>query len=175
MRPGYEIVSFFLIKQDSEPYYLLSGWKGSIVPSPLLPDLGEVEHETFLLLLWPSPTGEGSCQLSLDVGMLNWRHFLLHCRLSRGRCPRICSSGSGTVSGTQFCSSLPFCRSWCVVSFSSCWAFCATARSHRSRRQWAAMVERESLDLLSLAFIRGWKFQNPSKLLIIFLVWVSGK
>ena len=71
MRPGYEIVSFFLIKQDSEPYYLLSGWKGSIVPSPLLPDLGEVEHETFLLLLWPSPTGEGSCQLSLDVGMLN--------------------------------------------------------------------------------------------------------
>lgn len=41
-----------------------------MVPSPLLPDLGEVEHKTFLLLLWPS-AGEGSWQLSLDVGMLN--------------------------------------------------------------------------------------------------------
>lgn len=42
-----------------------------MVPSSLLPDFGEVGHETFLLLLGPSPPGGGSWQLSLNVGMLN--------------------------------------------------------------------------------------------------------
>lgn len=43
-----------------------------MVPSPLLPNLGEMGQEIFLPLLWPSPGGEQSSVRSpLVAGTLN--------------------------------------------------------------------------------------------------------
>lgn len=57
--PGYEIGSHFLIKEGHWAL-LFSVWEVGMVPRLLLPDLGEMGQELFLLLLWPSPGGQQS-------------------------------------------------------------------------------------------------------------------
>ena len=145
---------------------LLSGWKPSLVPSPLLPNLGEVGQEIFLL----------SCGLLLLGRNLRW-----------GRLPLDASTLNPkalAVSPQALCRQVPLhllhwlrdsvgdpilvCPS--TLPFLVCWFFLLTPEPSRwlqvrteAGGSGVARVERDHLSLLSFAFIREWKSQKPQQ------------
>lgn len=144
-----------------------------MVPSPILPNLGEVGQEIFSPLLW----GRILCEIGhvwLQVHKPQG-YLLFHHKLAGGRGPHICSSSSGIESGVQAYFILPHCHSWPVGFFSSCQRLQGDCQDHaEARGSGLARVERD-FNLLSLALTREQKSQKlPSRLLIIFFVWVKG-
>ena len=144
-----------------------------MVPSSLLPDFGEVGHETFLLLLGPSPPGGGSWQLSLNVGMLNLKALAASLQALQRQVPlHLVQWLRDSVRDPVL-----FLPSTAILGVLVFYPHAEPSMLLQGLTEaggsGVAMVERVSICCPWL--LSENEIQNPSRLLIIFLVWVSGK